>query len=323
MSTPLLAVHGLNVSYAVRRRKLHALSDVSLDVEAGETLGVVGESGSGKSTLARAILRLIQVTSGQIHWRGSDWLQHSVRALRPLRRDVQIVFQDPFASLDPRMTLGAAVAEPLHVFRPELTASEREHEVARVLERVGLGAALMNRYPHEFSGGQCQRVAIARAIIVKPRLLVCDEPVSALDVSIQAQIVNLLRDLQAELGMSMIFISHNLAVVRRISDRALVLYLGRTMELATRDALFKSPRHPYTRALLDSVPAPIIRARRDAARLVASEMPAPLDPPSGCVFHTRCPFAIGRCRQEVPQLELAGAGQQVACHRWRDLAGGD
>jgi oligopeptide transport system ATP-binding protein len=323
VSAPLLAVHALNVSYGVERRKLRALTDVSFDLGGGETLGVVGESGSGKSTLARAILRLVRVASGRIDWQGSDWLQHDPRTLRLLRRNVQIVFQDPIASLDPRMTVGAAIAEPLEIFRSERTLAEREREVARTLERVGLGAAMMNRYPHELSGGQCQRAAIARAIILEPRLLVCDEPVSALDVSIQAQIVNLLRELQTELGMSMMFISHNLAVVRRISDRALVLYLGRTMELATRDALFRTPRHPYTRALLDSVPAPSVGARRGGVRLVASEMPGPLDPPGGCVFHTRCPFAIDRCRQEVPRLEEAGPGQRVACHRWRELPVGD
>ncbi len=323
MSAPLLAVHALNVSYGVDRRKLRALTDISFDLDGGETLGVVGESGSGKSTLARAILRLVRVASGRIDWQGSDWLQHDPRALRLLRRNVQIVFQDPFASLDPRMTVGAAIAEPLEIFRSERTLADREREVARTLERVGLGVAMMNRYPHELSGGQCQRAAIARAIILQPRLLVCDEPVSALDVSIQAQIVNLLRELQTELGMSMIFISHNLAVIRRISDRALVLYLGHTMELARRDALFRTPRHPYTRALLDSVPAPSVGGRRGGVRLDASEMPAPLDPPGGCVFHTRCPFAIDRCRQEVPRLEEAGPGQRVACHRWRDLPVGD
>jgi oligopeptide transport system ATP-binding protein len=323
VSAPLLAVQALNVSYAIDRRTLRALTDVSFDVAGAETLGVVGESGSGKSTLARAILRLVHIASGRIHWQGLDWLQQNARDLRRLRRDVQIVFQDPFASLDPRMTLGAAVSEPLEIFRPELASAECERAVARVLERVGLGAQIMNRYPHELSGGQCQRAAIARAIVLKPQLLVCDEPVSALDVSIQAQIVNLLRELQAELGMSMIFISHNLAVVRRISDRALVLYLGRTMELATRDALFKTPRHPYTRALLDSVPAPSVRPKPGGVRLVASETPAPLNPPSGCVFHTRCPFTIDRCRQEVPRFEEAGPGHQVACHRWRELPARD
>ncbi len=323
MSAPLLAVQALEVNYSVGRRKLRALAEVSFDIASGETLGVVGESGSGKSTLARAILRLVRVASGRIHWQGSDWLAHDLRTLRTLRRDVQIVFQDAFASLDPRMTLGAAVGEPLAIFRPELSSTAREREVTRMLERAGLAAALIDRYPHELSGGECQRAAIARAIILQPRLLVCDEPVSALDVSIQAQIVNLLRELQAELGMSMIFISHNLAVVRRISDRALVLYLGRTMELTTRDALFSTPRHPYTRALLDSVPAPSVHAKRSGVRLAAIEMPAPLDPPSGCVFHTRCPFAIERCRQEVPRLEEIGPGQQVACHRWRDLPVGD
>jgi len=321
VSAPLLDVRSVSVNYSVRGRLLSALTDVSFSVKAGATLGVVGESGSGKSTLARAVLRLLRISGGEIRWRGTDLPPHGSRALRALRRELQIVFQDPLASLDPRMTVGAIVGEPLTVFRP-VPRSEGRAAVAHMLERVGVGADMINRYPHELSGGQCQRVAIARAAILGPSLLVCDEPLSALDVSIQAQIINLLAELRQALGMSLLFISHNLAVVRRMSDRVLVLYLGRTMETADRDALFASPLHPYTRALLAAIPSLDPRRARAASPPQIGDAGSALAPPSGCVFHPRCPWAIERCRREAPSLEEPAAGRQVACHRWREVAGG-
>jgi len=314
---PLLRVQGLGVRFG----PVAAVSDVSFDLHEGETLGLVGESGSGKSTLARAILRLIPVSEGQVLWRGSDLGACSAAELRRQRRDLQIVFQDPFASLNPRMRVGDALAEPLQIFESTLTAAARNARVGQMLERVGLSAAVAHRYPHEFSGGQCQRIGIARAVILRPKLLVCDEPVSALDVSIQAQIVNLLAELKRDTGMSLLFVSHNLAVVRRLCDRVVVLYLGRMLEVAPAAELFADPRHPYTRGLLDAVPVP--DATGQPARLAATlggEPPSPLAPPSGCVFRTRCPHAIPLCAAEVPPLEQDGAMRQVACHRWRELA---
>jgi oligopeptide transport system ATP-binding protein len=318
---PLLDVRRVGVSYPVRGGRLQALTDVSFSLDAGATLGIVGESGSGKSTLARAILRLLPIARGEIRWRGANLPSLGRRALRAVRRELQIVFQDPLASLDPRMTVAAIVTEPLAVFRVMAGPGARQSEVAGMLTRVGLGAEMLDRFPHELSGGQCQRVAIARAAILRPSLLVCDEPVSALDVSVQAQIINLLAGLRTELGMSLLFISHNLAVVRRVSDRVLVLYLGRVMESADRDALFDTPLHPYTRALLAAIPR--LESGRGGATTPApiGEAASALRVPSGCVFQTRCPWAIERCRNEIPALEEPFPGRQVSCHRWRDLAG--
>ena len=299
---------------------LRAVDDVSLDLRAGEALGVVGESGSGKSTLARAALLLIRPTAGQVVWMGRSLEGESARQLKPLRRELQIVFQDPFASLDPRMTVGEIVEEPLRVHHPELSPAERAHDVAEMLIRVGIAPDLVNRYPHEFSGGQCQRIGIARAMILKPRLLVCDEPVSALDVTIQEQIVTLLADLKREYGMCILFVSHNLAVVRRLCDRVLVLYLGRMMELASSERLYTRALHPYTRDLLEAVPIPdpdVQPAR--LTRVLGGEPPSPLNPPSGCVYRTRCPHAKDVCRERIPLWEEAEAGHRVACHRWREL----
>jgi oligopeptide transport system ATP-binding protein len=323
----LLRVERLAVRFDVgrvwwrRKDVLRAVEDVSFELRAGEALGLVGESGCGKSTLARAVLQLVRPTSGTVVWLGQPLETLGTRALRPLRSDLTLVFQDPLASLDPRMTVGEIVGEPLRVHRPDLDRDGRRREVRAVLERVGLAADSVTRYPHEFSGGQCQRIGIARAVILKPKLLVCDEPVSALDVSIQAQIVNLLAALKRETGMSLLFVSHNLAVVRRLCDRVVVLYLGRMLEAAPAAELFADPRHPYTRGLLDAVPVP--DAARQPARLAATlggEPPSPLAPPSGCVFRTRCPHAIPVCAAEVPPLEQDGATRQVACHRWRELA---
>jgi oligopeptide transport system ATP-binding protein len=326
MTGPLLSLQRLRVHFAVGggwfkpKQTLRAVEDVSLDVRPGEALGIVGESGCGKSTLARAILQLVKVTDGQVVWLGRELQGLSVAEMRPVRADMQIVFQDPLASLNPRMTIGEIVAEPLRVHRSEMSRDDRRAAVARMLERVGLSGDQINRYPHEFSGGQCQRIGIARAMILQPKLLVCDEPVSALDVSIQAQIINLLDDLKRETGMTILFVSHNLAVVRRVCDRVLVLYLGKLMELAPRDELFASPRHPYTRGLLAAVPVPDPDVQPGRLTLtLKGELPSPLAPPSGCVFRTRCPHAVEQCAAAIPTVETVGESVQVACHRWREL----
>jgi oligopeptide transport system ATP-binding protein len=324
----LLRVADLRVEFGARA----VLRDVTFDLYAGETLGLVGESGSGKSTLARAILRLIRSSKGSAVWRGQDLLACEPAALRPLRRDLQIVFQDPLASLNPRMTVGETIAEPLRIFEPALNAQARRDRVGGMLERVGLAADMIGRYPHEFSGGQCQRIGIARAMILGPKLLICDEPVSSLDVSIQGQIVNLLLDLQRDVGTAMLFISHNLAVVRHISHRILVMYSGRLVEIAPRDALFAAPVHPYTRALLAAVavmppqrgaagpaPAPLIGGPPIAGEPRRAE-PA-VSPPAGdfgCAIRDRCAYAVGICGTTV-RLEEVAAGHWVACHRSREF----
>jgi oligopeptide transport system ATP-binding protein len=303
-----------------RPASLAAVEAVSLTLAAGETLGIVGESGCGKSSLARAILRLIPASAGSVSWLGRDLHDLSTAELRALRREMQVVFQDPVASLDPRMSILESVAEPLAIFRGELSRAQRAQQALQMLGRVGLEASLANRYPHELSGGQCQRAAIARALVLQPKLLVCDEPVSSLDVSVQSQVLDLLKRLQKELYLGMLFISHNLAVIRQVSQRVLVLYLGRVMEMGPRAELFERPLHPYTRALLDSVPIldPVLERARSLLPL-RGEIPSPLDPPSGCVFRTRCPWAEARCAEAVPPLESPGSQRQVACVRWREL----
>jgi len=318
--TPLLAVRGLGVEYRTGRGRLRALDGVGFDVGQAEALGVVGESGSGKSTLARAILRLVPATRGSVSWLGRDLLGMARKDLRRLRRDLTVVFQDPLASLDPRFTLATAVAEPLIVHSPELTRAARQRAVAQILERVGLAPSLASRYPHELSGGQCQRAAIARAMITRPKLVVCDEPLSALDVSVQAQIVNLLRDFQREQGTALLLISHNLAVVRRLCTRVLVLYLGRIMELGPRAPLYAAPRHPYTQLLLECVPT--LGRARPVAAAGAGEPASPFAPPSGCVFRTRCRHALGRCADGVPELLADDSGHAVACWRSGELLAG-
>jgi oligopeptide/dipeptide ABC transporter ATP-binding protein len=319
---PLLEARDLKVHFPVAAtglfggwRQLRAVDEVTFQVAPGEILGVVGESGCGKSTLGRAVLRLVDVTAGQVAFLGQDLAGLEPRQLDPLRRNFQIVFQDPFASLDPRMTVRDVVAEPLEVFEPDLTHEQCAQRVAALLARVGLEPAHMNRYPHQFSGGQCQRIAIARALITQPRLVVCDEAVSALDVSVRAQIIELLLQLQRELGLALIFIGHDLAVIRQVSQRVMVMYLGRVMEMGPAAEIFANPRHPYTRALMAAAPIPdprIERARTHGA--LPGELPSPLAPPSGCVFRTRCRYAVERCAREVPPLALH-AKVQVACHR--------
>ncbi|MTJ82110.1 MAG: ATP-binding cassette domain-containing protein [Telmatospirillum sp.] len=299
---------------------VHAVNSVSLDLAEGEILGIVGESGCGKSSLGRALLHLIPASSGQVLWRGTDLARMGAGERRRTRREMAMIFQDPLASLNPRMTVGALVGEPLDIFEPRLGRVARRDKVAGMLARVGLTADAIDRYPHQFSGGQCQRIGIARALMLSPRMVVCDEAVSALDVSVQAQIVALLGELSRETGTALIFISHNLAVVRQISDRVMVLYLGRVMEVADRDRLYRSPRHPYTRALLSAVPLPDPARERGRSRIrLSGDLPSPLSPPGGCVFHTRCPAAVDRCRHDCPPLE-GDAGHQVACHRWREIA---
>jgi oligopeptide transport system ATP-binding protein len=326
MNVPLLQVLDLQVQFRARRGSwgrqtlLRAVAGVTLEVREGEALGVVGESGSGKSTLARAILGLVAPSAGCIVWRGSAVAALPASGRRRLRRDLAIIFQNPLASLDPRMMIAAIIGEPLRVHRADLDAAAREREVAQLLGKVGLARDLANRYPHELSGGQCQRVAIARAMILRPQLMVCDEAISALDVSIQAQIIELLRALKSEQGLALVFISHNLAVVRELCDRVLVLYLGRMMEQAPTQLLYAQPLHPYTRALFAAIPVPdpdIQRAR--LASTIRGEPPSALAPPPGCVFQTRCPHAIEVCRREVPVWEPAGEARHVACHRWREL----
>jgi oligopeptide transport system ATP-binding protein len=325
MSTgePILSVKDLRVHFPVRggllgaTRALRAVDGVSFDVFAGETLGIVGESGSGKSTIGRAVLQLIKPTEGRIAWLGKDIAGHSRAQMKPHRREMQIVFQDPLASLNPRMTAGDIIAEPLDTFEPSLAKDQRKRRVQEIMHKVGLLPQMINRYPHEFSGGQNQRIGIARAMILKPKLIVADEPVSSLDVSIRAQIINLLADLQAEMGVALIFISHDLAVVRHVSHRVLVLYLGKVMELAEASVLLSQPRHPYSQALLSAAPIPDPGVERAKKRiLIEGDLPSPLNPPSGCVFRTRCPIAKDKCAQEVPALEPRGgsADHVVACH---------
>jgi oligopeptide transport system ATP-binding protein len=294
--------------------ELRAVDGVTLEVMPGETLGLVGESGCGKSTLGRLLLRLLEPTSGRIYFEGQDITGLSQSALRPFRSKMQVVFQDPYSSLNPRMTVQAALSEALRVHGIVGSASEEQQRVAALLERVGLRPEHMRRYPHEFSGGQRQRIGIARAIAVSPRFIVADEPVSALDVSIQAQIVNLLSDLQDELGLSYLFIAHDLHVVEHVSRRVAVMYLGRVVELAKSDQIYSQPRHPYTKALWSAAPEadPTVRKQR---LLLQGDVPSPLDPPSGCAFHPRCPIAEkGLCDREVPGLRTLAAGHEVACH---------
>jgi oligopeptide transport system ATP-binding protein len=314
----LLEVKDLVKHYPVRsgvlRRRVgtvHAVDGVSFSLGAGETLGLVGESGCGKSTVARSVLRLVEPTSGAIAIDGSDITRLSKSELRPVRRQMQIVFQDPFASLNPRMRAGDIVGEPLAVHG--LAAGEqRQARIAELFQQVGLRPDQMRNFPHQFSGGQRQRICIARALALSPRLIVCDEPVSALDVSIQAQVINLLIDLQRRHGLSYLFIAHDLAVVAHISHRVAVMYLGRIVEIADKDELFHNPRHPYTRALLASVPSPDPKQKRPAP-LVDGDVPSPVDPPTGCAFHTRCRFAFAQCKIERPALRDVGPKHQVAC----------
>ncbi|HEY8431425.1 MAG TPA: dipeptide ABC transporter ATP-binding protein [Sandaracinaceae bacterium] len=300
--------------FGMRRRAVRAVSDVTLEIERGETLGLVGESGCGKSTLGRVILRLIEPTSGRIRFEGKDITDWPARDLRPLRRRMQIIFQDPYSSLNPRMTVRAILGEAMRIHGLVESDAEESERVAALLEKVGLRPEHAGRYPHEFSGGQRQRIGIARALAVEPTFIVADEPISALDVSIQAQIVNLLSDLQEELGLSYLFISHDLKVVELVSRRVAVMYLGRVVELARSEAIYEDPKHPYTKALLSAVPVPDPERKRSRI-VLTGDVPSPLDPPPGCHFHPRCPVAKkGLCDREAPELRELSPGHTVACH---------
>ncbi len=332
---PVLRVQDLSVHFSDHvghlfsrtTRTLKAVEGISFELYGGETLGIVGESGSGKSTLARAILGLVKPRRGRVLWMGEDLVQLEEEEMRARRKDIQVVFQDPVASLNPRMTAGDIIAEPLRTFYPHMANLQVQERTRGMMKMVGLLPNQINRYPHEFSGGQCQRISIARSLVLNPKLIICDEPVSALDVSIQAQIVNLLRSLQKKLGLSLIFIAHDLSVVRHISDRILVMYMGRAMELAQRDDLYRKPLHPYTNALIKSVPIPDPDLAHAARRenWLTGDMPSPFNPPPGCVFHTRCPYAVNRCHADIPALRRLEHGDWAACHRAEglDLSVGD
>jgi oligopeptide transport system ATP-binding protein len=321
MSEPLLRVWNLTKEFPIKgglfgrhAGSVHAVDGVDFNIDRGETLGLVGESGCGKSTTGRCVLRLIEPSWGDIRFEGKNVRSLAASELRSLRRDIQIIFQDPYASLNPRMTVGEIIGEALIIHRLTKTRRQFEERVVNLLETVGLQADHMGRYPNEFSGGQRQRIGIARALAVEPKLIICDEPVSALDVSIQAQVINLLEDLQEKLGLAYLFIAHDLSVVEHISNRVAVMYLGRIVETAPARELYASPLHPYTEALLSAVPIPDPKVKRQRVRL-AGEVPSPIDPPSGCHFHTRCPVAqFPLCSSERPALKQSSDGHWVACH---------
>lgn len=317
--TPLLEVKDLKKWFPAKKSPfsrekvfIKAVDGVSFTLNEGETLGVVGESGCGKSTMGRSVLRLLEPTGGQVIFNGVDYTALKDKELRDSRKDLQIIFQDPYASLDPRMTIGDIIAEPLDI-QLKLPAKERMQRVLETMERAGLNTRFVNRYPHEFSGGQRQRIGIARAIVLNPKIMVCDEPVSALDVSIQAQVINLLMDLQKEMGMAYIFISHDLSVIKHISDRVAVMYLGHLVEIADKKDIYAHPMHPYTVALLSAIPVPDRKHKKEKI-VLEGDLPSPANPPFGCVFHTRCYKAQDICKTEVPELKDCGNGHCCACH---------
>jgi len=322
-NTPLLKVEHLHKEFPTgsgfmggkfSKKVVSAVNDLSFEIRAGETFGLVGESGCGKSTTGRAIMHLDPPTSGKVYFEGRDISKMNKKELKAMRREMQFIFQDPYASLNPRMTIGEIISEPM-VIHGIGTPEERIERVRELLDVVGLNPEHINRYPHEFSGGQRQRVGIARSFILRPKLIICDEPVSALDVSIQAQVLNLLKDLQKQYGTAYLFIAHDLSVVQHISDRVAVMYLGKMVELSDWKSLYAEPNHPYTQALLSAVPIPDPDVQQNRKRIIlAGDPPSPIDPPSGCRFHTRCPIAQARCSEETPEFREIGEGHFCACH---------
>ena len=327
MKQTILKVDDLKVHFPIdvgtffsKKATVKAVDGVSFELKEGETLSIVGESGCGKSTLGRAVLQLLHNTDGKVVWMGEEISDRGTKAMQPLRKEMQMIFQDPLASLNPRMTIGEIISEPLRTHNPELPNDQVKSRVKEMMDVVGLLPRMINRYPHEFSGGQCQRIGIARAMILQPKVIVCDEPVSALDVSIQAQIINLLEKLQAKFGLSLLFISHDLSIVRHISHRVMVLYLGNVVEIAHKDALYDAPHHPYTKALISAVPVPDPDKEVNKERIVLTgDLPSPINPPSGCVFRTRCPYADDGCAKSKPVLEKLSDHRQVACHKQAEL----
>ncbi|HEY8477320.1 MAG TPA: dipeptide ABC transporter ATP-binding protein [Chloroflexota bacterium] len=328
-TSPLLEVENLRMWFPIHQGILQrqvgwvrAVDDVSFFIRKGETLGLVGESGCGKSTTGRAILQLYRPTGGSVRFNGQDLTRLKGEELRKMRRKIQMIFQDPYASLNPRMTVGSIIGEPLEIHNLA-RGKEKEERVQELLRLVGLNPYFANRYPHEFSGGQRQRIGIARALAVQPEFIVCDEPISALDVSIQAQIINLLEDLQERFGLTYLFIAHDLAVVRHISDRIAVMYLGKIVEIATREELYENPLHPYTKALLSAVPVPDPQVERRRERIILTgDVPSPVNPPSGCRFHPRCPYAQADCSERVPDLVEVSKDHWVSCFYWDAIAEG-